>query len=204
MTASSRALLAPGEPPARARSVSRWAAALMLLPLPLWFIVTLVRDSGPAWRAEYRGHPVESASVAVVAERQLSRYWDKRNKAVPGGINVGAFSARWDSCLRLEGARQIPFMLVANGVARFTIDGDEKLLAVGETERRTSGAVISLDPGVHHLSVTFQTPRRGWPTIALLASFDDRAPLAIASGTLTPGVHMMPAVPGNAPCESAR
>lgn len=200
MTPSSPALLAPGEDVARQRSVSRWAAALLLLPLPLWFVVTLARDPGPAWRAEYRGNTADSASVAVVAERQLSRYWDKRNKAVPGGIDARSFSVRWDSCLRLEGLRQIPFMLVANGVARFAIDGDEKLVAVGETERRTTGAVIQIEPGVHHLSVTFETSRRSWPTIALLASFDGRAPVAIASGTLTPGVHMMHPMQGNEPC----
>lgn len=204
MTPSSPALPAQRQPAARERNISRWAAALLLLPLPLWFVVTLARDPGPAWRVEYRGNSAESASVAVMAERQLSRYWDKRNKAVPGGIDVAAFSARWDSCLRLEAPARIPFMLVANGVARFTIDGDEKLVAVGETERRTTGAVIQLEPGTHHLSVSFTTPRRGYPTIALLASFDGRAPVAVASGTPTPGVQLMHPMPGDEPCAKAR
>lgn len=204
MTPSSPALPAPGEAVSRERSVSQWAAALVLLPLPLWFIVTLARDPGPAWRAEYRRHTAESGVVGVVAERQLSRYWDRHDKAVPGGIDVGAFAARWDSCLRLESPAQIPFMLVANGVARFSVDGDEKLVASGETERRTTGAVIQLEPGIHHLSVSFETPRGGWPSVALLASFDGRAPVAIASGTPTPGVQLIHPMPGNEPCAAER
>jgi hypothetical protein len=37
---------------------------------------------------------------------------------VPGGWDVASFSARFDTCLQLSEARELPFLLVATGAAR--------------------------------------------------------------------------------------
>jgi hypothetical protein len=89
-------------------------------------------------------------------------------------------------------------MLVANGIARFEINGEEKLVAAGEKERRTSGAVLRLEPGIHHLRVTFRA--RGWPSIALNASFDGQAPVPLSSEVTTPGIELSHPATGNPPC----
>ena len=176
----------------------RWAAALALLPLPIWFLAAVVRDPGPAWRAEYHGNLELSGAGTIVAERQVSRDWDRRNRVVPGGFDARSFSARWETCLRLETAQEVPFMLVASGIARFEIDGEEKLVAAGEKQRRTSGAVLRLEAGLHHLRVTFSA--RGWPSIALNASFDGQAPVPLSSQVPAPGVQLTRPVVGNQPC----
>jgi hypothetical protein len=133
-----------------------------------------------------------------VAERQVSRYWDRYNKQVPGGLDARSFSARWDTCLKLESAREVPFMLVADGTARFEIDGEEKLVAAGEKQRRTSGAVLRLEPGMHHLRVSLRA--RAWPSIALNASFDGQAPIPLSSELRAPGVELTHPAMGDPPC----
>src|SRR5262245_17518671 len=131
------------EPSQRAeRSVVRWVACLALLPTPLWFLFAVLRDPGPAWRAEYHGSQDFSGSGVVVSERRLSRYWDRQDPVVPGGFEVSAFSVRFDTCLRLREARVIPFLLVATGSASFAIDEQERLRVDSGKERGTRGAEL--------------------------------------------------------------
>jgi hypothetical protein len=178
------------------RRVARWAACASLLPIPVWFVVTTALAPAPAWRAEYREHPDFSGAGAVSGERELQRYWDRQNNNVPGDLGVRAFSARWDTCLSLDVAREIPFMLVTDGSASFSIDGAERLRATSSTGRATRGEVLRLEAGTHALRVVL-TPR-GWPSIALLAAFDDGPPKPLGSGRLAPGVHAFPPAPGGA------
>jgi hypothetical protein len=188
------------------RRVSRWATGLSLLPIPLWFALTAVLAPAPAWRAEYRsraelaGTSGEAAAVtpSAVAERELQHYWDKGNAVVPGGLDVHAFSARYEACLSLDDARQVPIMLVADGAASFALDGVERLRADDGKRRATRGEVFALAPGNHRLSV--ELVARGWPSVALLASFDGRAPKAVGSGSVAPGVSVRPPGAGPDPC----
>jgi hypothetical protein len=191
---------APAPPRAEAsRRLARWAAAIALLPLPIWFIASASFAPSPAWRAEYRASADVAGAGVVVRERQLQRYWDKRNAAVPGGLSHRAFVARWDTCLTLREGREIPFMLAADGSARLEIDGTERLKAHSDGGMRaTRGESIRLEPGSHHLHVEL-TPR-GWPSIALLASFDGRAPRPIGSGGLGAGIRTIPPRDGSVPC----
>lgn len=182
--------------------VSRWAAALLLVPLPVYFLTALVRDSGPAWRAEYRRLTEPPGVGVVAAERQLSLYWDKQNRSVPGGGDARSTAARFDACLRLETARDIPFMLVANGIARFELDGEQRLSVDADEERRASGAILRLEPGTHHLRVDWTA--RGWPSIELNASLDGHAPAPLGSGELAPGVELSHPLPGDLPCAPSR
>jgi hypothetical protein len=190
----------PAAPRAEAsRRLVRWAAAVALLPLPVWFIASASFAPSPAWRAEYRASADVAGAGVVVRERQLQRYWDKRNAAVPGGLSPRAFVARWDTCLTLREAREIPFMLAADGSARLEIDGTERLRAKSDGGMRaTRGENIRLEPGIHHLHVELEP--RGWPSIALLASFDGRAPRAIGSGGLGAGIRTTPPHDGSVPC----
>lgn len=190
----------PAAPGAKAsRRVLRWAAAVALLPIPVWFTAAALLAPAPAWRAEYRGSGDAGDAAVVVRERQLQRYWDKSNAAVPGGLSRRAFVARWDTCLTLREAREVPFMLVADGSARLAVDGAERLRAESSSGMRvTRGNSIRLEPGTHHLHVELEP--RGWPSIALLASFDGSAPRAIGSGGLGAGIRTTPPRDGPVPC----
>lgn len=183
------------------RRVTRWAAACALLPIPLWFGWAILHEPASAWRAEFRNTAAPSAPGVIVAERKLDHYWDRSNPDVADGIDPHAFSARWDTCLELTEAREIPFMLVASGRARFEIDGEEKLAVASDTTRTTTGGVLRLEPGVHHLSVDFSAS--GWPSIALQASFDGRAPRAFPAAAPIPGVRVTHPGPGTQPCPPA-
>lgn len=177
----------------------RWAQAAALLPIPLWFIASALLAPAPAWRAEYREHQGFGGAGAVLHERELQRYWDKSNAAVPGGVSFRSFAARWDTCLTLREARDVPFMLAVDGDGRFAIDGEERLRAQSvKGQRATRGSNLRLEPGTHHLHVELEP--RGWPSIALLASFDGRAPRAIGSGEIAPGVRTRPPLDGGDPC----
>jgi hypothetical protein len=132
----------------------------------------------------------------VVHERELQRYWDKANAAVPGGLSFRSFAARWDTCITLDEARDVPFMLSADGTAAFAIDGAERLRAQSASGMRaTRGESIHLETGTHHLHVELEP--RGWPSIALLASFDGSPPRAIGSGRISDSVRT--AAPSDAP-----
>lgn len=190
-----------GAPPAAApaRCVTRWAAAASLLPIPLWFIISALLAPAPAWRAEYREDEGFAGTGAVVRERALQRYWDKSNPSVPGGLSSRHFVARWDTCLTLSEAREIPLMLAVDGSATLAIDGAERLRAQSANGMRaTRGDTLRLPPGTHHLHVELEP--RGWPSIAVLASFDGSPPRAIGSGKLTEGVRTAPPRDGVVPC----
>jgi hypothetical protein len=207
------------------RRLARWAAGLSLLPIPIWFVVGALLAPRPAWRAEYRSGPepaseageasVEASEASkaavtgtsavsarvssVVAERELQHYWDKGNPSVPGGVDVRAsFSARYETCLSFDAARQVPLMLVSDGTASLEIDGVERLRIDTRKRRVTRGEVLDFQPGTHRLSVNFAA--RGWSSVALLASFDGRAPRAVGSGSLARGVVARPPAGGADPC----
>jgi hypothetical protein len=177
--------------------IARWITALALLPTPLWFLFAVARDPGPVWRAEYYGSADFSGPTVTVSERRSSRYWDRQNSLVPGGFDARRSSARFDTCLRLKQAREVPFQLVASGLASFAIDGQEQL-RLDSKEREARGAVSTLEPGVHHLSLDFSG--RGWPSIALNASLDGRAPVAIPAPVAVSGVEWFHPRPGPVPC----
>lgn len=180
---------APASPGATAsRRSTRWAAAASLLPLPVWFIASVLFTPAPAWRGEYRENAGFTGGGALVRERSLQRYWDKSYPAVPGGLPYNGFVARWDTCLELSEARDIPFMLAVDGSATFVIDGAERLRAQSEGgARATRGDTIRLEAGTHHLHVELSP--RGWPSIALLASVDGGPPSPVGSGKLAEGVR---------------
>lgn len=183
----------------RSAGAVTWAVVLGVLPLPVWFAAQALLAPAPAWRAEYR--PREAGgpgSPATVFERQLGRYWDRSDRAVPGGADVHAFSARWLACLSVDSAREVPFMLVANGAAAFALDGVELLRLPAQKARGSVGAVLPVGAGMHLLSV--QLDASGWPSIALLASFDGAPPAALGSGRLAPGVRLAPPSSGPVPC----
>ena len=192
MTASPASL-----PSASASKLTRWAAVLALLPTPLWFLLAMARDRGPVWRAEYHGSRDFSGPQVTVTERRLSRYWDRQNPRVPGDFQTQLFSARFDTCLRLQQVREIPFQLVASGVASFSLDGQEQLRIDGK-ERQARGGVITLQPGVHQLRVDYSG--RDWPSIALNASFDGHAPVAVPAPAGVDGSEWFHPRSGPVPC----
>lgn len=183
----------------RRGGVALWATLLGVLPLPLWFLVHVAVAPAPAWRGEYRPRTPGGPGVPAVAfERQLARYWDRNDRAVPGGADTGAFSAHWQACLNVEATLDVPFMLVASGSASFALDGAEQLRIPPHKTRRSAGAMLRLEPGVHLLSV--QLDSLGWPSIALLASLDGAPPAPLGSGRLAPGVSITPPRAGAAAC----
>jgi hypothetical protein len=186
-------------PPSPQRGgAARWVTRVALLPVPLWFGFAVLRDPGPVWRAEYHGSQDLSGPEVVVGERRLSRYWDRQNPSVPGGFERSSFSVRFDTCLRLAEAREIPFVLVATGSAHFAIDGEERLALEQGQERGTRGASFRLDAGTHQLRVEFSG--RGWPSIGLNASLDGHAPVAVPPEKSPRGVGWFHPQSGPKPC----
>lgn len=180
------------------RRVARWATGAALLPIALAFTLSAALAPTPAWRGQYHANVDFTGAQAVFRERELQHYWDKHSPRVADAIRARSFSARWDTCLTLDTARATPFMLVADGTASFSIDGVERLSADGSTRRATRGAVLQLEPGTHHLEVSLRP--RGWPSIALLASFDERPPRALGTGQLAAGVRSSAPETGAEPC----
>jgi hypothetical protein len=183
-----------------ASPVTRWVAAVAVLPIPAWFTLSALLAPAPAWRAEYRPGASGAGETVVVAERRLEHYWDRSNNQVPGGVDVHGFFAAWEACLSSADAREVPFLLVANGTAVFSLDGKDTLRTSGGKGRETVGAVVPLEPGAHVLRVSLAA--RGWPSIALNASFDGEPPVALGSAAPVAGVRLWAPRSGPTPCPS--
>lgn len=179
-------------------AVARSVALAALLPTPLWFLLAVLADAGPVWRAVYYEKPDFTGRQVLVTERRLSRYWDRQNPRVPGAFNVRQFSAVFDTCLQLREPRAIPFQLIVSGTARLAIDGQERLRARKRQARDTRGEVLELSAGMHHLRV--ELTAEGWTSIALNASLDGRAPVAFPPEAEVPGVAWFHPRPGSEPC----
>ncbi|MEY4549110.1 MAG: hypothetical protein RL685_5305 [Pseudomonadota bacterium] len=179
-------------------NVVRCVTLAAILPTPLWFLLAVLEDDGPAWRAVYHAQSDFSGAQVLVAERRLSRFWDPQDRRVPGAFNVRRFSAVFDTCLTLREPRAIPFQLVVNGSGRLSIDGLERLRAGKSQEREVRGEVLELPAGTHYLRVEFAA--EGWPTIAVNASLDGRAPVAVPPEEDVAGVTWFRPRPGAEPC----
>jgi hypothetical protein len=184
----------------RAARITRWVTAVAVLPIPAWFSASALLAPAPAWRAEYRPGKSGVGQTAVVAERKLEHYWDRSYNQVPGGVDVHGFSAEWSACLSVAEAREVPFLLVANGTALLSLDAKDVLRTSGEKDRQTVGGVLRLEPGTHVLRVSLEA--RGWPSVALEASFDGRHPVAVGSGEPVAGVRLWAPRPGPTSCAS--
>jgi hypothetical protein len=180
-------------------AVERLIPWVALAPIPVWFIGAAFFSEPAAWRERYRATDDEAVAVEVY-ERKLSHVWSGKFFAdVPGGLDAASFVAEFDTCVTLDEAKTIPIMLVADGAARFSLDGEEQLVAETKTgDRAVRGKKLALAAGTHHVLVEFAARKR--PSVGLLASWDGDAPTALESGRVAPGVHVFRPVAGEFPC----
>lgn len=174
-----------------------WAA---LLPVPTWFLASVVLTEPAAWHATYR-RTGDAHVVVDTFEREMSHLWSGKYFAdPPGGLEEDEFVADFEACLHLGEPATVPFMLVADADARFLLDGQEVLGTPAEPDRdrRVLGKELALDSGHHHLRVEFKARRR--PRVGLLASFDGNAPQAVGSGRLAPQAKVSRPKSGSSPC----
>lgn len=183
-------------------SVERWVPWAALFPIPLWFVWSTVSAGPAAWRARYHAEPGATVS-AEVFERQLSHLWSGQFATPPpGDVPVSSFAAEYDACLKLESPSRVPFMLVADGNAHFSIDGVQALAVMEPRGRGVDGQELALTSGTHHLQVVFRARNR--PSVGLLASFDGEVPVALGSGRIVPGVRVWRPNVGGSPCSPER
>ncbi len=180
-------------------AVERLIPWVALAPIPVWFIGAAIFSEPAAWRERYRATEEDAVAVEVY-ERKLSHVWSGKFFAdVPGGLDATSFVAEFDTCLTLDDAKAIPIMLVADGAARFYLDGEEQLVAETKTaDRAVHGKDLTIAAGTHHVLVEFTARKR--PSVGLLTSWDGNAPTALESGRAATGVHVFRPVAGEFPC----
>lgn len=174
-----------------------WAA---LLPVPIWFLSSVLFTAPPAWHAVYRAGDGELVAVETY-EREMSHLWSGKYFArVAGNLAPETFVVAFEACLTRDDAGEVPFMLVADGQARFLLNGVEQLATPAEPGpgREVLGKRIALGAGHHHLRVEFRARKR--PSVALLASFDGDAPRPVGSGRIVSGTNVSRPEPGSDPC----
>lgn len=176
--------------------IAPWVA---LAPIPLWFATASIVAEPAAWRAVYRAEWGSSA-VAELHDRQMSHNWaGKFAERWPPGLGSGGFVAEFDACLGAEHDLQVPVMLTVDGKAELLVDGERQWGAKSEASKRgVQGQVLRLSAGVHHILVRLDAKKRA--SVGLLGSWDDRAPTAIGSGKVAPGVRIFRPEAGATPC----
>jgi beta-glucosidase len=150
---------------------------VICLLLPTLVYMWAVREPTPRWRAAYFPNGRFEAAALVRDERDVNHDWRERGLAdqIPGD----RFSARWDSCLRLEHGQSVAFQLTSADPARLFIDGEPVIDDWGKHPRRTRGIDVTLQAGAHHLRVEYDGLRES-ASVTLAASFDDQRPRRIA------------------------
>lgn len=179
-------------------TIEGWMAAVVLVPAPLWFLLRVAFDPGPAWRAEYFADGAFGGASRVVEVRRLELYWDSEHTSMPNGADARSGSARYETCIDVDAPLDVPVLLVANGVARFSLGGEPQLAGESGGDRWVESKLLHLPAGSRRLTVELSA--RGWPSIGLLASFDGDAPVAIGSGTLADGVRTRMPAQGRSDC----
>jgi hypothetical protein len=191
---SARALLGRMEPiiggvPLYARKRrARWTivgVAIVLLPVLIYAALHTEIDGEGPWHATYfSDHKLENPAT-IVREADINHDWSK--DAPHDSVPPDKFSARWDTCLRIDEANPVIFQVNANDGARVYVDGAVVIDAwekSPKTRKRGFGsAELTLEPGVHHLRVEY-VESLGAATIKFAASFDGELPVPLPTDRL--------------------
>lgn len=163
------------------RDTQRWSlykrplqafAAVALLTLTCAAGYAAYRAFGPdVWLARIYPKLQFEGKPARTSYRNLEQDWG-RGDVVPG-IRSEGFSARFDSCLRLERPTKVKFWLQSKEGSNLYVDG-RKVVANWNMAKDpvAKSKAIQLDAGVHHLSVDYFN-QVGQAALRLRASFDD-------------------------------
>jgi hypothetical protein len=210
-TRSARALLGRMEPliggvPLLARKRrARWAAvgvAIVLLPVLTYTALHTEAEGEGPWRATYFSDRKLEKEATVVREADINHDWGK--DAPHDAVPPDKFSARWDTCLRIDEANPLILQVNANDGARVYVDGETVIDAwekAPKTRKRGFGsAELTLEPGVHHLRVEY-FDSMGAASMKFAASFDGELPVPLPNDRLSyPGDDF----DEEDPCEAAR
>jgi hypothetical protein len=167
---------------------ARWAAvgvAIVLLPVLTYTALhTEIEGEGP-WHATYFSDRKLEKQATIVREADINHDWNK--DAPLDALPPDKFSARWDTCLRVEEADLVVLQINANDGARVYVDGETVIDAWDKsptTRKRGFGsAELTLEPGVHHLQVEY-FESLGAASIKFAASFDGELPVPLPNERL--------------------
>lgn len=172
----------------------------VLLP---WVVVVpigahwLMRPPEPAWRVRYYDNAELLGTPNVTAhELRLDARWG--NRSPHPQLPADNFSARWDSCMRVDHDGKVALQVTSEGRARLYVD--HKLIVEDWQPHRIHavGGMTPLSAGWHHVRVQYAN-ESGPARIALAASFDNEVP-----ATLTGDRLVAPSNNSDAPCRGLK
>lgn len=178
--------------PLRRQAVMRWGLrAFVSLGLAAAFVTLALRpwqseDIGP-WRGAY--YPSKDFEGTPELRREPRLEFDWKLEPPMDTIPSDKFSARYDTCLVLDEASAVAFMLVADDGARLFVDGELAVDAFKTGKRarklgKIKGEYVELDAGAHHLRVEYFEQHAN-ASLSLSASFDpEHAPAPIPAQLL--------------------
>lgn len=134
------------------------------------------------WRGYYYGNRTLEGEARERFERSIEFEFGKEGPM--RGIGVDDFSARWDTCLRLDEAKKVRFELTSDDGSRLLVNGEQVVDNWGDHGTETKHGSVSLEAGVHHLEVEYYEARHG-AVMTMLASLDGGKPETIPVELLT-------------------
>jgi hypothetical protein len=164
----------------RCQRALRWTGRVTLVSAAaVGFVLVALRpwqseDVGP-WRAAY--YPTPDLEGEPEIRREVDVGFDWGVEPPTDSIPSDDYSARFDTCLVLDEATEVAFMLVSDDRSRLLVDGQEQIDRWQNRARTTGGKKLELEAGVHHLGVEYNE-RRGSAMLHLTASFDPEDPPA--------------------------
>lgn len=167
---------------------ARWAVvgvAIVLLPVLVYTALQTELDGDGPWRATYfRDRKLEKQATRL-REANINHNWGK--DAPYDAVPPDKFSARWDTCLRIDEASLVILQVHANEGARVYVDGETVIDAWEKApkprKRGFGSAELTLEPGVHHLRIDY-VESMGAASMKFAASFDGEMPVPVPNDRL--------------------
>ncbi|MEM9461531.1 MAG: PA14 domain-containing protein [Myxococcota bacterium] len=191
---------APRHRRARRRAFARrlGMGLLVLVPLVAVLVWTVPDYREGPWRAELYASPDFSGEPIMRRDGDVKFDWKRR--APNPDLPEEGFSVRWDTCMRIDKAREIAFQLISDDGSRLYIDEQLVVDNWGRHGERSRGADVPLSVGVHHVRVEYFDERHS-ASVQLRASFHGEPPDSLPVTILRyPGDTLDP----HDPCSAAR
>ncbi|GEM_PF-1296740 len=138
-----------------------------------------LRETG--WRSEYFQDESFGGKPFVRRDPALAFFWHE-GPAYPGGP-TDHFTARFDTCLKLDKSTEVTFSLGSDDGARLDVDGTRHVDHWEGHALSFKDATLTLKPGLHHVHVEYR--ESGWGAVVILKlGFDKQVPSVPDSSVL--------------------
>jgi hypothetical protein len=154
--------------------------AIIAIPVIAGLVVTAPDYREGPWRGAYYATADFTGEPHVQRDSEIDFNFKYKG---PGDLPRDKFSIRWDSCIEIDETVSASLQLISDDGARLWIDDVLVIDNWGVHSKRSRGATIQLDRGIHHVRVDY-FERALAASVSLKASLDGDRPTDLPTALL--------------------